>query len=148
MLQMEEPMTKWKAILIIALIFGAGVTLGISGTKMMVREAVNQTLTQPDQVRDRIERNLALRLRLDPVQRRRFHQVLIESRDEMQQVRRETQPRLIAIVSNAESRISTILGPEQQRQFDRLRAENRRVLPLGPLPPPILPPRGRGATQQ
>jgi hypothetical protein len=37
-----------------------------------------------------------------------------------------------------------VLTPEQQRQFEKLRAENRRLLPVGSLPPPMVPPRARG----
>jgi hypothetical protein len=136
-------MNKWKPILILVLIFGAGVTFGISGNRMMVRQVVRQTLTQPELVRDRMELNLARRLRLDPVQRRRLHQILTESQEQMQQVRRETQPRIQAITSNAQERVREVLTPEQQRQFEQLRADNRRLLPVGAPPPPMLPPRPR-----
>jgi hypothetical protein len=136
-------MNKWKPILVVALVFAAGVTLGVSGNRMMLRAAVRETLVQPDRVRERIELNLAWKLRLDPMQRRRLHQVVVESREQVLQLQRETQPRYLAIASNAQARINTFLNPAQQRQFEKLRAENRRLLPLGPLPPPLLPPRSR-----
>jgi hypothetical protein len=138
--------SKWKAALALITVFAAGAVFGIVGTRMVVRYTVQQILANPQLVQQRVELNLARRLRLDPMQRRRLNQVLMQSQQQLQQLRMETQPRFVGIVSNAETQVDALLTPEQQRQFQFLKQENRRLLPLGPPPFPFQRPAGQRAS--
>lgn len=130
-------MNNWKPILALIVVFVAGAVLGVEGTRMVVRNAVRTAIANPQLAREQMELRLARRLRLDPMQRRRLNQILTQSQQQLQQLRVETQPRFIGIVSNAETQVAALLRPEQQRQFEFLKQENRRFLPLGAPPLPF-----------
>jgi hypothetical protein len=136
-------MSKWKPALALLLVFAAGVVLGVVGTRMVVRRVIAEMVQRPEIIPNRIELVLARRLRLDPMQRRRVNQILVESQTQMRGVRLEMQPRLLQITSNANAQISSLLNERQLRDYERLKEENRRVLQLGPMPLDSRPPSGR-----
>src|SRR5262245_48996140 len=144
----EAAMNNWKPALVIFLVFLAGVVSGVEGTRIAVRYVIGQTVSNPEIQQRRQELNLANRLRLDQAQRKRLRQVLGDSQQQLQQLRTEAQPRFIAIVSNAETEVQALLTPPQRRQFERLKAENRRLLPLGPPPFPFQRPVGQVQGEQ
>jgi hypothetical protein len=132
-------MNKLKPALALLLVFIAGAALGVVGTRIVVRRVVSQMLAEPQKIRERVEVTLTRKLKLDPAQRRRLHQILVESQGQLREVRMKTQPQIALISSNAQAQFSAVLTPAQQEEFEKIREKNRRLLPLplaGPAPRP------------
>ncbi len=65
-------MKRIKPWLVLALVFLAGLALGVVATRIAVRKFVQTAITQPDKLRDRIELRMSRRLALTPEQRQRL----------------------------------------------------------------------------
>lgn len=115
--------TKLKSWLVIALVFIAGFGAGVVVARGVVRHAIRQAATNPERVRDIIERRLTRQLDLDASQRKQVHDLLADSQAELQKLRGEFRPQFMAIVSNAEQRVSTVLNEKQRERFARIRTE-------------------------
>src|SRR5579863_8742642 len=111
-------MKKFKPWLVIILVFCAGFAGGVAVTRGVIRHIVRQVINNPDFMRDKIERRLAVRLRLDHDQREKVHDVLVHTQQEMKSLREDFQPRFFSIMSQAQSEISATLTPEQRRKFE------------------------------
>jgi Spy/CpxP family protein refolding chaperone len=127
-------MNKLKPLLALLAVFAAGTVFGVVGTRVVMRYTIRNMVSHPELVRERIELEMVRKLRLSPEQRRKVHQIMIETQSQLKDLRRESQPRFIAILSNTQAQISSVLTPEQRERFERLKEENRRLLPL---PPPL-----------
>lgn len=121
-------MKHLKVILVLLLVFTAGFAGGVVVTRGVVRHFVRNAIANPELVRGKIERDLDRRLRLDPQQRRQVHQILVNSHQKLQTVRREFQPRISEILTNTQREISAVLTAEQQKRFNQFQAENRMLL--------------------
>ena len=120
-------MKTLKIITLIALIFAAGFAAGTVTTRLVVRHFIQRAVMQPDLGREWIERNLDRRLQFDPGQQKQAHEILLEAHGQIKSLRQQFQPGFADIISNAEGKISAILTPEQQKLFDRYRAERREI---------------------
>jgi Spy/CpxP family protein refolding chaperone len=120
-------MKTLKLSLLVALVFLAGVAAGVVGTRIAIRHWVSSAIQRPEKVQMLIERNLRWRLRLDASQQAQVHRILTDTRGQLRELRQEYRPQLVAIVTNAEAQIFTILTPEQQARFERMQRENRRL---------------------
>jgi hypothetical protein len=121
-------MKAFKSILLLVLVFFAGIVIGVVGTRMVVRRVVQQAVLHPERAQVIVERNIARRLRLDGGQRMKLHQVLSEAHAQLIDMRRQFQPQVAVVVSNAEQQIEVILTPQQQVRFETLMEENRPLL--------------------
>ena len=121
-------MKVFKSLLLLALVFFAGIVIGIVGTRVVVRHAVQQAVLHPERVQAVLERNLAHRLRLDGGQQVKLHEILSEAHGQLKDLRREYQPQVIVVVSHTEQQIDAILTPGQQARFKKLEEENRPLL--------------------
>ena len=61
-------MKQWKSILLLGLVFFAGLAVGVVGARLAVRRAVQQAIIHPEKAQSLVEHNLTRRLRLDPGQ--------------------------------------------------------------------------------
>jgi Spy/CpxP family protein refolding chaperone len=120
-------MKTLKLSLLVALVFLSGVAAGVVGTRIAIRHWVSSAIQRPEKVQMLIERNLRWRLRLDASQQAQVHRILTDTRGQLRELRQEYRPQLVAIVTNAEAQIFTILTPEQQARFERMQRENRRL---------------------
>jgi Spy/CpxP family protein refolding chaperone len=116
-------MKQFKSWLLLALIFLAGMVVGVVGTRVVVRHFVRDAIMHPEKVQAVMERNLTRRLRLDDGQQSKLHQILSDAHGEMKALQREYQPRIFEVVSNADGQIAAILTPEQQAKFEQLKAD-------------------------
>jgi Spy/CpxP family protein refolding chaperone len=121
-------MKTFKSILLLALVFFAGVAGGVVGTRVAVRHIVQQAVLHPERVQVLMERNIARRLRLDNEQQVKLHEIFLDAHGQLKDLRREYQPQVILVVSNAEEQITAILTPEQRARFEKLKEENRPLL--------------------
>ena len=70
-------MKRLKLILLFALVFAAGIFVGVVGTRVAVRHFFRLAVNDPDFLRLRAERELTRKLKLDAAQQATVHQALL-----------------------------------------------------------------------
>ena len=128
-------MKTWKAILVLGLVFFAGIVLGVVGTRVVVRRLVQQAIEHPERVQVLIERNLTRKLRLDGEQALQLETILTDTHTELHALRAQYQPQAADIFRKADARIIKLLTPEQLTRYEKFKAENPmlgRVMQSGP----------------
>ena len=120
-------MRKLKPWLLIFLVFCAGFAGGVVVTRGVIRHVVRQAIGNPDYVRDKVERRLAWKLKLDAAQRTRVHDILVGAQGDLKSLRSEFQPRFARIMGAAQTNIAATLSPEQQKRFEEFQSENRHL---------------------
>ena len=123
-------MKTLRLLLLVGLVFLAGVVAGVVGTRIAIRHWVRSAMARPQMVQTAIERRLRWQLRLDANQQAQVHRILTEARGQLKDLRQEYRPQVILVVSNADAEITAVLTPAQQRHFERMKQENRAFLPL------------------
>lgn len=123
-------MKKMKPILLVVLIFVAGFAAGVVTTRLAVRRFVQRAITQPDLMREKIERDLGRKLQLDAAQRESVQKILAGTQARIKALRREVQPQFAGVIQDAANEISAVLTPEQRERFEKFRAENAQILQL------------------
>ena len=121
-------MKTFKLLLLVALVFSAGVVAGVVGTRIVVRRAMGEIISHPEAVQLRVERNLALRLRLDDGQRAKLHEIMSDTHGQLKGLRQEYRPKVILALSNANDQITALLTPEQLKRFEKWKGENHPLL--------------------
>ena len=130
-------MKHWKSIFLLALVFVAGIAVGVVGTRTAGRRFVPRAIVQPERAQNFMERDLSRSLRLDEVQRAKLHDILTESRGQLRELREHFQPQMALVMSNTNLKISALLTPEQAARFEEFKRANRLFpRPQRPLPPP------------
>ena len=112
---------KWKvrvaALLIFVIGFAAG-ALALNAYKRWGRSNVEASRqTRFEQMLDR--------LNLNADQKTQVHQILGDTRVELQNLRKESEPRFDEIRRQADERLQKVLTPEQWQQFQKERSELR-----------------------
>jgi len=117
---------KWQvrvaAIVIFLLGFSAG-ALALNAYKRWGRTAAEGSR------QDRVER-LLNSLQLNADQKTQVHQILDDTRQQLQALRKESEPRFDEIRQQTDERLQKVLTPDQWKQFqqerDKLRGRGRR----------------------
>ena len=113
--------SKWQvrgaAIMIFLLGFAAG-GLALNAYKRWDRTGAGVSR------QDRFDRMLDT-LKLSADQKTQVHQILGDSRDQLQALRKESEPRVGQIRQQADERLQKVLTPEQWTQFQQMRNEFR-----------------------
>jgi Spy/CpxP family protein refolding chaperone len=117
---------KWQvrlaAIVIFLLGFAAG-ALTLNAYKRWSRSGVEASR------QDRFERMLDT-LQLNADQKTQVHQILDDTREQLQALRKESEPRVSEIRQQTDERLQKVLTPDQWKQFqqerDKLRSRGRR----------------------
>ena len=117
-------MKNWKSLLLLVLVFFAGLAVGVVGTRIVVRHVVQNAITHPERVQTFMERNLTRRLRLDNDQQVKLHDILTDARGQLTSLRKEFQPQAAEILTGADKKISALLTPEQQERYDKFKERN------------------------
>ena len=112
-----------KPILLLLLVFIAGICVGVVGTRVVVKRNIRQAIRQPELVRLRIERELTRELALDAAQQNKLDEILVNLQRDIAKARAERQPRFRAIFADAQRHINEILTPEQLQKFEKYQAE-------------------------
>ncbi len=118
-------MKLFKSLLLLALMFVAGLVVGVVGARAVVRHVVREAVLHPDRAQLLMERSFTRQLRLDNGQQVKLHQVLTDAHAELKGLRAQYQPQFFEVVSNAGGQINALLTPEQQARFEKLKSENR-----------------------
>jgi Spy/CpxP family protein refolding chaperone len=117
---------KWQvrlaAIVIFLLGFAAG-ALTLNAYKRWSRSGVEASR------QDRFERMLDT-LQLNADQKTQIHQILDDTREQLQALKKESEPRVNEIRQQTDERLQKVLTPDQWKQFqqerDKLRSRGRR----------------------
>lgn len=123
-------MKHWKSILLLALVFLAGIGVGALAMRVAVRRAVQQAVGHPERVQLLAEHNLARKLRLDEVQRGQLHEIMTGARGQLRDIRHDFQPKILAVTHETEAKITALLTPEQRAHFEKMKKEDRLLAPL------------------
>jgi Spy/CpxP family protein refolding chaperone len=116
-------MKNWKSILLLVLVFCAGLAAGIVGTRIFVRRAVQQAMVHPEKMQILMERNLTRRLQLDNGQQAKLHAVLTDTRQQLNDLHKQYQPQAVELWRGTDSKISAFLTPEQQAKFEKMKEQ-------------------------
>ena len=121
-------MKNWKSLLLLALMFFAGIAVGVVATRIVVRRVVQQAIAHPEKVQSLLERNLTRKLRLDLSQEAKLHGILADARGQLQGLRQQFQPQAAEVLRGADEKIAALLTPEQQARYEQFKESNRSVL--------------------
>jgi hypothetical protein len=114
-----------KPILLLVLVFAAGLAVGIVGTRIAVRNFIRQAVINPEFLRHNAERDLTRKLGLNATQQIEVRQILGRTHAEMKGLWSEFLPRRSTVLSKTNADIAAILTPEQRNKFEILQAESR-----------------------
>ena len=109
---------RWQVRVAAAIIFVLGFTAGILALN------IYRGLVRADG-RDRFDQ-LSERLNLNADQKTKVQQILSDTRDQLRALRRESEPRVDEIRSQADERLKQVLSEEQWQQFQNMRNERGR----------------------
>ena len=114
----EFAKNRWQVRVAAIIIFVLGFVAGILAVNAYRGLARNTT------PRDRFEQ-LAERLDLNADQKTKVQQILGDTREQLRALRRESEPRVNEIRSQADARLQEVLTPEQWQKFQSMRHEMR-----------------------
>jgi len=113
--------SKWQVRLATVLIFVLGVAAGALALNTYQKWSRSRS---PVTRQQRFEKMLD-RLQLSSEQKTQVHQILGETREQLQAHRKESEPRFEEIRRQADERLQKVLTQEQWRQFQQERDANR-----------------------
>jgi Spy/CpxP family protein refolding chaperone len=113
--------SKWQVRVAALVIFVIGFAAGALALNVYERwERTNAGTSR----QDRFEKMLD-RLNLSADQKTQVHQILSDTRGQLQTLRKESEPRFEEIRRQADERLQKVLTPEQWQQFQKERSEMR-----------------------
>ena len=107
---------RWQVRVAAIIIFVLGFTAGILALN------VYRGLTRSGNRFD----EMARRLNLNAEQKTKVQEIFNDTREQLDAVRHEMEPRMSEIRRQADGRLQTVLTPEQWQQFQKLRSERER----------------------
>jgi uncharacterized protein YeaO (DUF488 family) len=119
----------WKIALYFAVVFAAGIGVGILAQRFVIPVPVRAHDHPPkgaDRFRKEMVEELTKRLSLDPGQVIQLQAVLDGSRKEFQDFRARHKDEMDAIYHRQHEQISAILRPDQRVAYEKLQAERER----------------------
>ena len=105
----------------LALVFVAGIAVGVVSTRLVVRHVVQTAMVHPEKVQAMMERNLTRRLRLDNDQQVKLHAILTDTRSQLADLRKQFQPQAATILHDTDQKISALLTPDQQSRYEKIK---------------------------
>jgi Spy/CpxP family protein refolding chaperone len=110
--------TKWQVRGVALVIFFLGFTSGI-----LTLNAIHWVRARANNERgDRFEQ-LATRLQLNADQKTKVQQIFGDTRQQLQALRRESEPRVNDIRQQTDQRMQQVLTPDQWQKFQQMRDE-------------------------
>lgn len=109
---------RWQVRIAALIIFVLGFTAGILALNVYRRARPMSNGNRMDE--------LSEALQLNAEQKTKVQEIFNDTREQIRGVRREMEPRMNEIRSQADGRLQTVLTPEQWQQFQKLRDERQR----------------------
>ncbi len=113
--------SKWQVRLATVLIF----VLGFAAGALAFHSYQKWSRSRGPVTRQQRFEQILDRLQLSNEQKTQVHQILGETREQLQAHRKESEPRFDEIRRQADERLQKVLTPEQWRQFQQERDANR-----------------------
>ena len=114
-------MKKWKAWLVIAIVFVSGAVIGSAGTEFYFTHTVHGILHQgPASVKKVIMKKLTAELNLTNDQQEEVQDILEETQFQLERLRVRYDPQMEEIINNSVTTMKTRLTAEQQKKLDAL----------------------------
>lgn len=139
-------MSRFVAVAAALALVISGVLVGALGTYLILERPGRRETTWPHGPPGPpprpgpFSRELELRLELTEPQMKQFHDIVRESREQADAIRRELRPRLDAHLAATRKRIADMLTPAQRAKLEAIMEEDRmrsdRFFIDGPPPPP------------
>lgn len=121
---------RWKAVLILLLVFALGAATGVGGALFYVRSQMRFAVVRPLSGRDRLDRlaarvesNLSKSLKLNAQERSAVHGELAVSVEKARQLRTRMFLEVRALVADTLARIGNRLPPEKQAKLKKKAAD-------------------------
>ena len=116
---------KWQVRLAAILIFLLGVAAGALALNAYKRWSRSSEVSRQDRFGHMLDD-----LQLNDEQKKQAHQILTDTREQLQALRKESEPRFAEIRRQADERLQKVLTPDQWKQFqqerDKMRSRDRR----------------------
>jgi hypothetical protein len=111
--------SKWQVRIAAILIFVLGFAAGALALN------VYQRWRSDDRARRQAYERLVDRLQLNSDQKTQVQQIIGETRQQLQALRKDSDPRVVQIRQQTDERLQKVLTPEQWKQFEQMRDEIR-----------------------
>ncbi|MFZ4765378.1 MAG: hypothetical protein ACOYMN_10530 [Roseimicrobium sp.] len=112
----------WKLVLGLMAIFGAGVGTGAVGTVVLLQ----RIFTRPEPAKrwaDSRLGELEARLKLSPQQKEKLRPIIEDASQRFREIGAETFSKIMATAEQTQGRFASVLSPEQQVEFQRMRPQ-------------------------
>lgn len=114
--------SKWQVRLATLIVF----VLGFAAGALATNAYHGWSKTRPSGSRHERFEQMLNRLQLTNEQSTEVHKILSETREQLDALRKESEPRFSAIRQQADERLQKVLTPEQWKQFQQERDSMRR----------------------
>ena len=120
--------TRWTVALYMALVFACGGVVGAFAHRLYTVSGVSANVSQrnPEEFRKRFMADLKSRLQLNDDQAAKLSAVMDETRMRVRAARVTIEPELQKIRDDQKQRISELLTPDQQAEWQKIQDERQR----------------------
>ena len=136
-------LTRWTVALYMALVFACGGVVGAFAYRLYTVSGVSANVGQrnPEEFRKRFMADMRARLQLTDEQAAKLGAIMDETRARFRDVREKFEPEMQKIREDQRQRISELLSPSQQAEWQKIMEERQRRRESkkgreGPPPPP------------
>jgi Spy/CpxP family protein refolding chaperone len=121
-------LTRWTIALYMALVFVCGGVVGAFAHRLYTVSAVsaNGTTRNPEEFRRRFLADMKTRLKLSDDQTAKMDGILEETRMQFRATRARIEPEMKKIREDQQQKISELLSPEQEAEWQKILAERQR----------------------
>jgi hypothetical protein len=112
-------MKRLKPILLLVVVFLAGIVVGATATRVAVKKFVDRVVNRPEAIQRSVERDLTRKLHLRAEQQAKVHDITMRAMEQMKTLRDEFHPRLTEIITRSEQEVRAVLDEEQKQKFDK-----------------------------
>ena len=136
-------LTRWTVALYMALVFACGGVVGAFAHRLYTVSGVSANAAQrnPEEFRKRFMTDMKARLQLNDDQASKLSVIMDDTRARFRDVREKFEPEMQKIREDQRQRISELLSPSQQAEWQKIMEERQRrreskKVREGPPPPP------------
>jgi hypothetical protein len=116
---------KWKSVLLGLVILCSGIIIGAGLTGVFIHTIAQNAIRHPEIIPEHAAERMRKKLSLTEDQTRTVKRIMIGHQKNIQEIRREFQPRIDAELDGVRDEVSAVLGPEKAAKwtpkFDELR---------------------------
>lgn len=121
-------LTRWTVALYMALVFACGGVVGAFAHRLYTVSGVSANVSQrnPEEYRKRFMVDMKTRLQLNDDQAAKLSSIMDETRARFRDVREKFEPEMQKIREDQRQRISELLSPGQQAEWQKIMEERQR----------------------